>query len=165
MSEFVPTRAHVAWFTQNLVGLSTGNAHDALIESVDATDVMYGLEPFPMVAAPVASGDWLGGQRLIMFLGSYAAAVSLIKASLRTQVILATIEIFWRIMGAVAATCGKGRVPFAANSTEAPSSKEKSLSPTFVESELPSPKQVRRRARILQPPGVDLGGGGGDFIR
>ena len=97
--------ACVAWYREDFVARSTGKAHDRLTQSLAATNDIYGLELFPIVATAPALWNQLGGKRIIISPGIYAAARSLVEVSSRAPAVLALSESFWRTATRAAATC------------------------------------------------------------
>ena len=110
MSGFSPARAQtggglaaVARLHQIFAALLTGEGRHGLIASQAATDEICMLGLFSIVAAVVAPGDQLKGERIKMFLDADAEASSLFQASSSAPVALALIE-SWRMMTRMAAT-------------------------------------------------------------
>ena len=97
-----------------------GAAEQVLLESIKDTNEISGLGTFAMVAGVVALGEQLRGKRVILFLRDNAAAGAQVKASSKTQMILALVESFWECVAQLSAACLVERVAPDANAADSP---------------------------------------------
>ena len=102
-------------------GQLKGKAEDLLLNSLAATNEIFGLGLFAMVSSVISLGEQLRGKKIILFSANNAASGAMIKASSRVQIILAITERFWQRVAHLAASCWVERVSSEANPADAPS--------------------------------------------
>ena len=141
--------AAVGWFEKKFVARP--------IESLAASNEIYGLELPPMVAAAAALGGQLKGSRIILFLGNNASAGYLGKAASRAPVLLALIKSSWRTMGRLSATRLIKRAPSRADAADALIRGRKLPHKPHVAGELAYFQEAFRRWQILEQPTTTLG--------
>ena len=127
----------------------TGAAEKVLTDSAVETNEIFGLEMLAMVAAAVALGDRLRGERMILFVDNNAAAGAPTKESTRIQVIVASIESLWGCVKQLSASCPKERVSPKANPADHPSRNKPLLKDQDVGGHLVSLRMVLMLCRVL----------------